>query len=112
MEAESRSFEGGQPLNRDLDFSRLDGEGKALFGANLQAEGDRLSDVLQTSSFVMPWLTHPGIEGHSTTQTPFSSRSMVTGNLMWVGLSSGFDPTSARNESRRISSTGPSRSRG
>src|SRR6266852_1281964 len=27
---------------------------------------------------VEPWLTHPGIEGHSATQMPSSSRSMVT----------------------------------
>src|SRR5262245_31453788 len=29
------------------------------------------------SCFVRPWLTQPGIEGHSTTQTPSSSRSIV-----------------------------------
>ena len=32
----------------------------------------------KASSFVSPWLTHPGMEGHSATQTPSSSRSIVT----------------------------------
>ena len=32
----------------------------------------------RASSFVSPWLTHPGMEGHSATQTPSSSRSIVT----------------------------------
>src|SRR2546421_2708804 len=34
------------------------------------------------SSLVFPWLTHPGIEGHSTTNTPSSSRSIVTLKIM------------------------------
>lgn len=33
-------------------------------------------------SFVLPWLTHPGMDGHSTIQTPSSSRSMVTRNFI------------------------------
>src|SRR3954447_12926472 len=33
---------------------------------------------ISASSFVVPWLTQPGIAGHSTIQTPFSSRSIVT----------------------------------
>ena len=32
----------------------------------------------RASSSVSPWLTHPGMEGHSATQTPSSSRSIVT----------------------------------
>ena len=36
----------------------------------------------KASSRVFPWLTQPGIDGHSTTQTPSSSRSMVTENFI------------------------------
>ena len=32
----------------------------------------------RASSFVSPWHTHPGMEGHSATQTPSSSRPIVT----------------------------------
>jgi hypothetical protein len=32
----------------------------------------------KASALVLPWLTQPGIEGHSVTQTPSSSRSNVT----------------------------------
>src|SRR5436309_9751456 len=39
--------------------------------------------ILSTASvLVLPWLTHPGMEGHSAIQTPSSSRSSVTLNLM------------------------------
>src|SRR5712691_6853229 len=38
------------------------------------------------SSFVFPWLTHPGIDGHSTTNTPSSSRSIVTLKIIYVSF--------------------------
>jgi hypothetical protein len=37
---------------------------------------------LSAVGFVAPWLTQPGIAGHSATQVPVSSRSMVTVNFM------------------------------
>jgi hypothetical protein len=40
------------------------------------------------SGLVLPWLTQPGIEGHSTTQAPSSSRSTVTRNFIVVIVSS------------------------
>jgi len=36
------------------------------------------------SSSVSPWLTHPGIEGHSTTHIPSSSRSSVTVHFITI----------------------------
>ena len=38
--------------------------------------------LARASSRVSPWLTHPGMAGHSTTQTPSSSRSSVVTNFM------------------------------
>lgn len=37
-------------------------------------------------SLVFPWLTHPGIDGHSTTNTSSSSRSIVTLKTISVPL--------------------------
>ena len=37
---------------------------------------------VRATSLVSPWLTHPGMAGHSTTHAPSSSRSMFTRNFM------------------------------
>jgi hypothetical protein len=38
--------------------------------------------LVRASSLVAPWLTHPGMLGQLTTQTPSSSRSIVTTKFM------------------------------
>ena len=40
------------------------------------------SMFFRASLAVTPWLTHPGIAGHSATKTPSSSRSTVTTNFI------------------------------
>src|SRR5450759_1811640 len=43
------------------------------------------SMFFRASLSVVPWLTHPGIAGHSATKTPSSSRSTVTTNfIQWI----------------------------
>src|SRR5450756_972311 len=47
------------------------------------------SMFFRASLSVTPWLTHPGIAGHSATKTPSSSRSTVTTNFIrWILLRS------------------------
>src|SRR5450759_1811639 len=47
------------------------------------------SMFFRASLSVVPWLTHPGIAGHSATKTPSSSRSTVTTNFIrWILLRS------------------------
>ena len=49
----------------------------------------------KASALVLPWLTQPGMEGHSITHMPSSSRSNVTESFMQVSLAEarvGFKP--------------------
>jgi hypothetical protein len=41
------------------------------------------------SSRVCPWLTHPGMAGHSTIYIPSSSRSITVGNFISTVSASG-----------------------
>lgn len=78
-----------------IHLARVYGENRRNFvGQHFWARGYFVSTVgrdetvirwmpSSASSRVVPWLTHPGIDGHSTIHTPSSSRSIVTLNLMF-----------------------------
>jgi hypothetical protein len=61
-----------------LDFAGLDRQGQATLGADLEAKRDGFFNIPERFFLEDPWLTHPGMAGHSTTHTPSSSRSKVT----------------------------------
>ena len=71
-----------RPLNGDLDLPRFEGQWQPSSARTSRqpAMASRMFD--NASSRVWPWLTQPGIEGHSATQTPSSSRSSVVTNFI------------------------------
>ena len=73
---------------RDLDLVRLERQRQAALGPHFQASRDGFPDVDKRFVAGLAWLTQPGMEGHSTIQTPSSSRSNVVTNFMGFSLPS------------------------
>src|SRR5208337_4665908 len=78
--AANRGQLGHQALTSTKQVSTVKGIPRSARTSRQRRMASRM--FLIASAFVLPWLMHPGMDGHSVIQTPSSSRSTVTGNFM------------------------------